>query len=551
MHYKKHMLMGHQRTKDGGGSSGGQTSPVEAHEADKSAAPPPAPPSRIDAQGINLNQSLTDQLSRRHKDITQRRSSWDDHIRANGGGGSNTSEALSSSRASHNSNMHYSGGDVRAQEPLSVSGSPPRSHDVQHSHAVTKSKQSQPVNHTSSHSNSRHRPSDSVHRPSDTVHRSSDNMHRSSDNVSHGSNSRNHYEHNSSKIENYSREHDDRARLRHHDDRAREKSSSINSAQPPPQSQHSQHNNRDSVRGSGGDRSANERKASPLDFDKSKRVEPYRDPELLKRDELQRLAALHSAPRPPAPSVAQLAASAGAVSSALSGLATSRPSLLSGLGGYPSAAALSASAAAMGAGLPNALSLGHFTGPLDAAAVSSLSVLQRQAAVAQQLQQFQLLHSQQPHLMSYAALQSLQGSMQTRQLELLWQQKYQNIPVPPAWILHQYQEELLRDVNPLLQQRELQLDRDRREREFALQEREQQQQRERDEREQRERERERERHERERAERERQDRCVTSRVFFFALLHSKYFYNFINIQSTCTCIIVTSYVVQCTLFSYL
>ena len=92
--------------------------------------------------------------------------------------------------------------------------------------------------------------------------------------------------------------------------------------------------------------------------------------------------------------------------------------------------------------------------------------------------------------MSYAALQGLQGSMQTRQLELLWQQKYPSIPVPPAWILHQYQDELVRDVSPLLQQREL-LDRERRERELALE-----RERERQEREERERERERERQER-------------------------------------------------------
>ena len=281
-----------------------------------------------------------------------------------------------------------------------------------------------------------------------------------------------------------------------------------------------------------------ERKASPLVFDKSKRVEPYRDPELLKRDEMQqRFAALQSqhrstpqggapasapptaAPPPPSAlplpqaSVSQLAAAAAAAQSAsaaaLPGLVnTTRPQALLGLSGFGAGGIPSLSAP---------LSLHHFTGSaLDSAALSSLTVLQQQAAVAQ-LHQLQLLQAQQqPHLMPYAALQN---SMQPRQLEVLWQQKYPNIPVPPGWILHQYQDELLRDVNPMLAPGAPQTSRDlleRRERELAAREREQEQLREmardrehelREMREREDRERaERERIERDRAERDRQER---------------------------------------------
>ncbi|KAL5022479.1 hypothetical protein ScPMuIL_001634 [Solemya velum] len=94
------------------------------------------------------------------------------------------------------------------------------------------------------------------------------------------------------------------------------------------------------------------------------------------------------------------------------------------------------------------------------------------------------------------------GDLSRTQLELLWQQKYPSVPVPPPWLLVKYQDDLLRDVALY---REQQLERDRREREQIERER---LERERIERERIEHDRrlERERQEKERQERERIER---------------------------------------------
>ena len=69
---------------------------------------------------------------------------------------------------------------------------------------------------------------------------------------------------------------------------------------------------------------------------------------------------------------------------------------------------------------------------------------------------------------SYATLHS---NIQTAQLELLWQHKYPTVPVPPPWMLNQYQDELLRDVNPVAVEREKLIERERLERERIQRER--------------------------------------------------------------------------------
>ena len=327
------------------------------------------------------------------------------------------------------------------------------------------------------------------------------------------------------------------------------RSSSAQGAPPPPahnNSRHSPENNRASASSATSSKSASSSSnsraedsrapsrnpaGSPLLLDKSRTIEPYRDPELLKKDqEMRRIQSMQAAitqqtGRPssvhsltPAPTsttvppidsthVGTLASHQAAVT-ALAATAT-----------HPLLAAIPAAAA-----YAHPLSAHVQLHPQLAAAAasldrSSLGLLQQQQAAAH-LQQLQLLQQQQQSQQQQQQQQTLLSSyslhnpnpLQTRQLELLWQQKYPNIQVPPAWMLHQYQDELLRDVS-LINQRSTPadlaaLERERRERERELAIERERAERERAEREQqREREqRERERAERERAERERQER---------------------------------------------
>ena len=208
-----------------------------------------------------------------------------------------------------------------------------------------------------------------------------------------------------------------------------------------------------SLTSSGG---SGERKSSPLDFDKSRRVEPYRDPELLKRDELQRLAALH----PP--------------SSVNSALAALRPPIPPGVPGLPSISGAS--------GLPPLPGLPSSLHPYAQMHDPTLAMLH----LSQLQQQMQLM--QDPHMAAAYANPYL------AQLELLYRQKNPQRPFPADWMMHP---ELLRDVPGAAAHRELleRAERDARERERDLREREAR------ERELREREKMRERDERERLER--------------------------------------------------
>ena len=217
--------------------------------------------------------------------------------------------------------------------------------------------------------------------------------------------------------------------------------------------------------------------SSPLVFDKNKPVEVYRDPELLKRDEIrylqqqqqqQQAAAIratshtpvpHSSPYPPAGvhnPIPSAHAAALAQRTLLSGLHYGIGSALGALSGIS----------------PH---LGLSTHQLDhhsAAALRTQAYLQ---------QQYQALGMPPQHLSSYA----MHTNVQATQLEMLWQQKYPTLPMPPTWMLMQYQDELLRDVNMLREREIAVIERDRRDREIV-----------------RERERDRERADQERRERE-------------------------------------------------
>ena len=212
--------------------------------------------------------------------------------------------------------------------------------------------------------------------------------------------------------------------------------------------------------------------SSPLLVDKRRPVEPYRDPELLKKDSvmrhihaLQQQATLQ--PRAHAPVVLPTSYPTAPHPATLPTPHPNPPS------SHPLVTHLAA--AAYGHLSPLAIQqqmAAAAASSLDRSSLSNLSVLVQQQQVAH-LQQMQMLQQQ-------------------LQLERIWQQKYPTIQVPPAWMLLQYQEELLRDVN-LLHSREhlVMLER---EREIAH------------DRERHERAAERERLERERAERQRAER---------------------------------------------
>jgi len=130
-------------------------------------------------------------------------------------------------------------------------------------------------------------------------------------------------------------------------------------------------------------------------------------------------------------------------------------SLLLGLTGYPG-------------GLPPTISLptvtaaerGNTLAMLGNTFLPHLVLQQKQqqhAAAARlqhiQQQQLRMLHqsassaasSGSPLLSPFALHQSAADSRVTCQLEQLWQRKYPSHSVPPAWMLYQYQDELLRD----------------------------------------------------------------------------------------------------------
>ena len=147
--------------------------------------------------------------------------------------------------------------------------------------------------------------------------------------------------------------------------------------------------------------------SSPLLINSNEPVKVYRDPELLKRDEIIQAAAVHTTP------------------STISTL-PSPHTITAGLSLYNNAEALGEA---------------HF-GRMGTHC-SSLQYTQQQQQLLQA--QAQILASA-PYV---AAAMAGQQVAQTNRLELLWQQKYPQIAMPPAWMLGQYQEELLRNSSIL------------------------------------------------------------------------------------------------------
>ena len=230
----------------------------------------------------------------------------------------------------------------------------------------------------------------------------------------------------------------------------------------------------------------NKLSSSPLLFDKSKPVVPYRDPDLLKKDtEIRNLQLLHQATmtRPTGHTTGPPTTTFASVPTPIQ---NPHPSAMPTHSGLPQ----------------HMIPQMPYNHPLNQhLQMSGLSSIQ--AAAHMQAIQLQQQHERQQKSQILTSL-AMHSSMQTRQLEVLWQQKYPNMQVPPGWMLQQYQDELLRDVN-MMQPRDLvNMDRERlRERELAM-ERERMAEQDRVDR---------DRKDRDRLEKERQERFVVNRIF--------------------------------------
>ena len=217
--------------------------------------------------------------------------------------------------------------------------------------------------------------------------------------------------------------------------------------------------------------------SSPLIFDKNEPVKVYRDPELIKKDsEIRQLSTMHHlhsqhghsihrvtpvAPPPPPQS-----------GNYPPQVRTPIPTHHSPLQAHPSLAApphtgslltpLHYSQPHMGtlASINPHMMPHHLVGSqLDSRAATLGSLTQQQQAHLQ-IHYGQLLQQQQQSLLSTYLPH---GNVSPAQLEVLWQRKFPSIPVPPAWMLTQYQDELLRDVSAL-REREIVIERERIER---------------------------------------------------------------------------------------
>ena len=259
--------------------------------------------------------------------------------------------------------------------------------------------------------------------------------------------------------------------------------------------------------------------SSPLIVDKSEPVLPYRDPELMSKNPVRsNVPNMHSSQSSyrndrtvhnPIPTQASRPASAGMTSTPLtltSSLTSSRTPVIPSVA-YPSALGIGHTLA--GPSLSSLLPPGlHQLDPATLAIHQQMAVVQQQqlnAALAQYSgSQFQnALSLSYPH-----------GSLNSSQLEHLWQQKYPSVPVPPPWLLAKHQDDLIRDVRHLREQE--QLERERHDRIERDRERDRVE-RDRVERERKERER---RMEQERLEKERRERYAIS---IFKTAHTGYY----------------------------
>lgn len=389
------------------------------------------------SSGIDVSHSITDQIAKHSKE--RDKLNWNNNdVHAS------TAPHLEPHSGSYNgdsSTPHGAGESVRSSTSTINNGDVSRERDPRYHLPHPSSGESHPHSSHNTDSHTGMRPSSHHHSPSMTLpsHGLPDSSRHLSDSrpkdLSLGSAAGSDYE------RSQSRSSDDRAASRSSADEKRPSSSSSSLSNP----------RLDDYRRKEMEAHGN----SPLVFDKNKPVEVYRDPELLKRDQLrylqqsqaQALRASAHTPIPPASSYPPHAAvSSPAHAAALAQHARTLPM-----------AAYGSSALGALSGLSPHLGLSHSALVAEhSAALRSLTASQQAALIQQQYAALGLSQ----HLSSY-----MQPSLQTQQLEVLWQQKYPTLPVPPAWMLNQYQDELLRDVH-MLRDRDLAMERERREREM-------------------------------------------------------------------------------------
>lgn len=239
--------------------------------------------------------------------------------------------------------------------------------------------------------------------------------------------------------------------------------------------------------------------SSPLIVDKSEPVTIYRDPELMSKNPVRSNVpgSMHNSHKSyppihnPIPTQASRPSSVGMTSTPLSSsMERTRTPVIPSVA-YPSPLPL-------GAGLPGATLSGLLPPGLHQLDPATLAMHQQVAALQQQHVSAVLASQYRDALsMSYPP----RGTLNSAQLEHLWQQKYPSVPVPPPWLLAKHQDDLIRDVRLLHEQEAIEARErhERIERERDLREREQQRER-----------KERERRDRERQEKERLDRYVKS-----------------------------------------
>ncbi|ESO96841.1 hypothetical protein LOTGIDRAFT_159585 [Lottia gigantea] len=203
--------------------------------------------------------------------------------------------------------------------------------------------------------------------------------------------------------------------------------------------------------------------SSPLVIDRHDPVLPYRDPELMKQNPVHFLGGMMGHPKTLSQSSSYQTVhnpipatpSALPTSTSYSSHQITRPLLTSLPNHYP---------------IPPQ-SLGAITRPLSLP--PGYSQLDALTAHAQHQQLAAMQFQNAAHLM-HLPYAPLSGNHRLHQLEILWQQKFPSIPVPPSWLLVKHQDELLSEVTSL-HHRELErerLDREQRERERMELERE-------------------------------------------------------------------------------
>lgn len=190
--------------------------------------------------------------------------------------------------------------------------------------------------------------------------------------------------------------------------------------------------------------------SSPLIIDRNEPVNPYRDPELMRKNPVHSMlghpkpVSQPSYPHTPIPTTP--ATIPPPASTTLPSHPMQRP-MMTQLHYQMSAAAAALSP--------------HLTG-LPPSAIGQLDAATLASRTLQQQQHLAMQYPANAHLLQLSSYPGLHANINLQQLELLWQQKHPTIPVPPAWLLAKHQEDLICDAT--FRERELEREHYERER---------------------------------------------------------------------------------------